>query len=105
MRKVNSEFAGLKSKMYSLIDVGNKENSKATGVNINKRHKNILMFCLIKKIIKDIMKRIQSHLHRIKTFEVCKISLSCFNDKRYILENGITTVAYFHKDVFKNKFG
>ena len=49
MRKVNSEFAGLKSKMYSLIDVGNKENSKATGVNINKRHKNILMFCLIKK--------------------------------------------------------
>ena len=51
------------------------------------------------------MKRIQSHLHRIRTFEVCKISLSCFNDKRYILENGITTVAYFHKDVFKNKFG
>ena len=37
MRKVNSEFAGLKTKMYSLIDVDNKENSKATGVNINKR--------------------------------------------------------------------
>ena len=25
------------------------------------------------------------------------MSLSCFDDKRYILNDGITTLAYFHK--------
>ena len=46
------------------------------------------------------MKRIQSKLYKIDTYDVCKISLSCFNDKRYILDDGINTVAYFHKDTF-----
>ena len=52
-----------------------------------------------KKIIRDKMKRIQSQLHKIVTYEVYKISLSCFNDKRYILDDGINILAYFHKDV------
>ena len=45
------------------------------------------------------MKRIQSKLHRIGTFSVCKISLSYFDDKRYILDDGINSLAYFHKDI------
>ena len=44
------------------------------------------------------MKRIQSKLHRIRTSDVCKISLSCFNDKRYILDAGINTSVYSHKN-------
>ena len=32
-RKLVNEFVGLKSKMYSLIDVDNEENKKAKGVN------------------------------------------------------------------------
>ena len=43
------------------------------------------------------MKRIQSKLHRIGTYDVCKISLSCFDDKRYILDDGINSLAYFDK--------
>ena len=31
--KINIEFVGLKSKMYSLIDVDGKENKKGKGVN------------------------------------------------------------------------
>ena len=46
------------------------------------------------------MKRIQSKLHKIETYEVCKTSLSCFDDKRYILDHGINSLAYFHKDIF-----
>ena len=38
-------------------------------------------------------------LHRIGTYDVYKISLSCFDDKRYILDNGVNTLAYFHKDI------
>ena len=45
------------------------------------------------------MKRIQSKLHKIGTYDVCKISLSCFDDKRYILDNGINSLAYFHENV------
>ena len=45
------------------------------------------------------MKRIQSKLHRIGTYNVCKISLSCFVDKRYVLDDGVNTLAYFHKDI------
>ena len=51
-----------------------------------------------KKMIKQ-MKRIQSKLHRIGTYDVCKISLSCFDDKRYILNNGANSLVYFHKDI------
>ena len=45
------------------------------------------------------MKRIQSKLHRTGTYDVSKISLSCFDDKRYILDDGINSLAYFHKDI------
>ena len=36
--------------------------------------------------------------HKIGTYEVNKISLSCFDDKRFILDNEINNLAYFHKD-------
>ena len=45
------------------------------------------------------MKRIRSKLHIIATYDVCKISLSCFDNKRYILDDGINNLTYFHKDV------
>ena len=35
------------------------------------------------------MKRIQSKLHRIGTYNIFKIPLSCFDDKKYILDDGI----------------
>ena len=44
------------------------------------------------------MKRIRAKKHKIGTYEISKISLSCFNDKRYVLDDGIYTLAYFHKD-------
>ena len=43
------------------------------------------------------MKRIQSKKHKIGTCEVNKTSLSCFNDKRFVLDDDIHTLAYFHK--------
>ena len=45
------------------------------------------------------MKRIPSKLHRIGTYDVCKISLSCFDDKRYILYDGVNSLVYFHKNI------
>ena len=45
------------------------------------------------------MKRIQSRLHKIGSYDVCKIYLTCFDDKRYILDDGISSLAYVHKHI------
>ena len=50
------------------------------------------------------MKRIQSKLCRTGTHEVCKRYLSYFDDKRNILDDGINSLAYFHKDKLKLNF-
>ena len=44
------------------------------------------------------MRRIQSKKHKLGTYEIDKISLSCFDDKRHVLDDGICALAYFHKD-------
>ena len=51
-----------------------------------------------KKIIRHKMKRIQSKKHKLGTYETDKISLSCFDDKRYVLDDGIYTLSYFHRN-------
>ena len=37
-------------------------------------------------------------MHKLGTDEIDKISLSCFDDKRYMLDDEIHTLAYFNKD-------
>ena len=44
------------------------------------------------------MKRIQAKKHKIGTYEIDKILLSCFDDKRFALDDGIHTLACFHED-------
>ena len=91
--------------MYSLVIIDNEEIKKAKPANKNvvknKRHKEYIDVLFNKILIRYKKKRIQSKFHRIGTYDVCKISLSCFNDKRYILDDGITVLAYFHKDVIR----
>ena len=48
------------------------------------RHKEFVDVLFNKKIVRHNMKRAQSKLHIIGTYDVPKISLSCFDDKRYI---------------------
>ena len=47
------------------------------------------------------MKRILSKNHKIGTYEINKISLSCFDDKRFVSDDSVHTPAYFHKDLGK----
>ena len=42
------------------------------------------------------MKRIHSKKHKLGTFG--KIPLSCFDDKRYVLDDGIRMLVYFYTD-------
>ena len=49
------------------------------------------------KIIRHKMTRIQSKKQKFGTYEIDKISLSCFNNKRYVLDDRIRMLASFHK--------
>ena len=51
--------------------------------------------CLFdKKEMYRTMNVIRSHKHEVYTEEVNKVALSCEDDKRIILEDGIHTLAY-----------
>ena len=95
---MKDEFIGLKSKMYSIKKIDGKESNTAKGVNIATEFNEFKDVLFNKKIIRHKMKRIQAKKHKIGTYEIDKISLSCFDDKRYVLDDGIHTLAYFHKD-------
>ena len=44
------------------------------------------------------MKRIQSKKHKLGTYEIEKISFSCFDEKKYMLDDRILALAYFHQN-------
>ena len=56
---------------------------------------NLKMFYLIKKNIRHKMKRIQSKKHKLGTYEIDKISLSYFDDKRYVLGDYYRDYYYY----------
>ena len=47
------------------------------------------------------MRRIQSKKREIETYRISKISLLCFDGKRFILDDGVHALAYFHKGLKK----
>ena len=92
------EFVRLKSKMYSIKKIDGKDCNTAKGVNIATEFNEFKDVLFNKKIIKHKTKRIQIKKHKIGTYEIDKISLSCFDDKRFVLDDEIHTLTYFHKD-------
>ena len=49
------------------------------------------------------MRRIKAKRRKVETYEIDKISLPCFEDKRFVLKDGIYTPAYFQKDLTKKR--
>ena len=46
--------------------------------------------------VKKKMRTIRSDHHNVYTYEMNKIALSAFDDKRWVLEDGVSTLAYGH---------
>ena len=92
------EFVGLKSKMYSMKKNDGKELKTAKGVNIATEFNQFKDVLFGKKILRQKEKRIQIKKHKLGTYEIDKIFLSCFDNKRYVLDDRIHKLAYFHKD-------
>ena len=92
------ELVGLKSKMYSMKNIDGKGCSAAKGVSIATEFDKFIDVLFNEKIIRDKMKRIQSKKHKLGACEIGKISLSCFDNKKYVLDDRICALAYFPKD-------
>ena len=95
------EFVGLRSKMYSYMKDNDKGGKTAKGIkkNIitkNIKHEDYKEVLFNNKQMHHTMKTIRSNNHQLGSFELNKISLSCFDDKRFIHQNGITSYAYGH---------
>ena len=92
------EFVGLKSKMYSLIS-NDWEVKKAKGVNLKLKYKEYVDVLFNKKVLRHKMKRILSEKHNIGSYVINNVSLSCYDHKRFILNDGINSLAYGHKKI------
>ena len=94
------EFIGIRSKMYSYVKDNGKNEKKAKGVRKyvikkNITHENYKDCLLNGKQMLHSMRTIRSDHHQIVSYQLNKISLSFFDDKRHILD-GIHSYAYGH---------
>ena len=82
-------------------NVGDKQNKTRKGINQiafkNIKHEEYIDVLFNEKVVRYCMKTIQRRLRKIGSYDVCTISLSCFDDKGYVLDDGINTLTYFHK--------
>ena len=95
------EFIGLMSKMYSikLDDGSEKKTAKGIVSNVIKnhlKHENYKQILETGERMNSSMKMIRSFDHDVYTVNVIKVSLSAYDDKRFIQDDGITSYAYGH---------
>ena len=90
--------------MYSYIKDNQKGGKTAKGIKKNVIKKSIMHedykeTLFNNKQMHHKMKTIRSQNHELSSYEINKVSLSCFDDKTYIHEDGITSHAYGHKNI------
>lgn len=106
------EFVGLRAKAYSYTQETWNEEFARWDIIENKKLKGIKK-CVVKKKILfshykkclfggedryESMTAFRSNLHKITTIEQVKKALARYDDKRFILSDGISTTAHGHTD-------
>ena len=86
--------------MYSYIKDNDEGGKTAKGIKKNvikkdMKHENYKNVSFNNKQMYHKMKTIRSNNHQLGSYEINKVSLSCFDDKKYIL-NCINSLAYGH---------
>jgi len=98
------EFCGLRSKMYSLLTPSTDTSLsfvKAKGVpksyvKKNVRHEQYLHILNTRSSTKCKFRSFRSKRHVLSTREITKTCLSCIDDKRFLLEDAVHSLAYGH---------
>lgn len=93
-------FVGLRSKLYAFVKASNTNEKKAKGISrvvLKDRNFDDYLEALKGDIpSKYGFQSIVSKKHKVCTMNQLKVALSCFDDKRYILNNGVDTLSFFH---------
>ena len=98
-KKTAIQFVGLKSKMYA-IKTTKGESNRVNGVStriVRKKIKHKDYVNCLQQQKSTFEKQVQSH--RLLTIQQNKKCLSPFDDKRYILPDGITNYAHGHCEI------
>jgi hypothetical protein len=95
------EFVGLKSKLYSILFGDSSQKRTAKGLNKcvlknNVNHSHYQDVIDHNKMYMCSMRRIQSKNHHLKSIELNKLIFTSLDDKRYILDDGVTTLPFGH---------
>ncbi len=107
------ELVALRPKMYSYLTVKSAANGNGPAVTVEKlRAKGIALatarglkhadfLSQLRKPTENYLvnRRIGSQLHNIYTIEVSKRGLCSFDDKRFLLKDGVNSLAYGHRDI------
>ena len=96
------EFVGLRAKLYSYKMLDGFEDKKCKGVTKNVTKRSIQFDdyreCLFSRK-EQHRKMYVIQCHEIYTEEINKIALSSDDDKRFIMADGIHTLAYGHTNL------
>jgi len=96
------EFVGLRSKIYSLLAC-NPTHSKKTAKGVKsgfvKKHVKHAMYkktLIDRKCTYANFVSFRSRCHKIESVHIHRTCLSAYDDKRFVLPDGISTLAYGH---------
>ncbi|XP_061193783.1 uncharacterized protein LOC133202021 [Saccostrea echinata] len=99
MSEPMTEFVGLRPKMYSLTY---GPTAKGVSKSVIMRHSSYKECLFQRESHMETMITFRSEKHQIHTIALNKTSLSPFDDKRYILNDGIHTLAHGHWRISHN---
>ena len=105
--KIIKEFVGLRAKLYSYIMDNGDESKKCKGikkqvVTTSIKHEDYKTCLTTGKEQLRKQNILRSYEHEVFTEEVNKVALSALDDKRYILGDGIHTLAWGHYRIKNN---
>ena len=105
--KIIKEFVGLRSKLYSFIMDDGEETKKCKGikrqvVESSIRHEHYKTCLTTGKELLRKQNILRSYNHEVYAEEVNKVALSALDDKRYILSDGMHTLAWGHYKIKDN---
>lgn len=97
------EFCGLRAKMYSLLVNNNDSKPKMTAKGVKRSYvkhhltHNMYYHTLFSHESSEAsFAAIRSKNHQLQTVQLRKTCLSAFDDKRFILADGVSSLAYGH---------
>lgn len=97
--KVLNEIICLRSKLYSIqYEGGVKQSAKGVQKSVKKTlHHDLFKSCLFdQKPVRRSMTQLKSENHQIVVNRVNKVAVSSYDDKRYLLQDGVRSLAYGH---------